>query len=41
VQQPTVLRAINWIRAKARRPPLEFPAENMTATAPQVKEEKM
>jgi hypothetical protein len=25
VQQPTVLRAINWIRAKANRPVLEVP----------------
>jgi hypothetical protein len=38
VQQPAVLRAINWMRAKAHRPALEFPAENMAATAPKVKE---
>ena len=25
VQQPTVLKAINWIRVKAQRPPLEVP----------------
>ena len=25
VQQPSVLRAINWMRAKAHRPPLEIP----------------
>jgi hypothetical protein len=41
VQQPAVLRAINWIRAKAHQPALEFPAENIAATAPQTKEEKM
>jgi E3 ubiquitin-protein ligase DOA10 len=38
VRQPAVLRAINWIRAKAHQPALEFPAENITATAPKVKE---
>jgi hypothetical protein len=31
VQQPTVLKAINWMRAKAQRPPLEV----TTAMGPQ------
>jgi len=29
VQQPTVLRAINWIRMKANRPALEVPKLNL------------
>jgi hypothetical protein len=37
VQQPAVLRGLNWIRAKAHQPALEFP-EQMAATTPKVKE---
>jgi hypothetical protein len=35
VQQPTVLHAINWMRLKAQRPPLEVPAYDGTPRAPQ------
>jgi hypothetical protein len=30
VQQPSVWRAINWMRAKAHQPPLEMPTTEMT-----------
>jgi hypothetical protein len=32
VQQPSVLRAINWMRAKAQRPPLVVPKSEATTT---------
>jgi hypothetical protein len=35
ILQPSVLRAINWMRAKAHRPPLEVPATE-TTTAQQL-----
>jgi hypothetical protein len=31
VQQPSVWRAINWMRAKAHQPALELPAPETTA----------
>lgn len=33
VQQPSILRAINWMRAQAHRPPLEVPDAETTVTA--------
>jgi len=34
VRQPTVLRAINWIRTKAKRPPLILPPPKRVAEQP-------
>jgi hypothetical protein len=31
IQQPTLLRAINWIRAKADKPVLQAPKPTLTA----------
>ena len=33
VRLPTVLRALNWMRAKAHRPPLEPPASALPSTS--------
>jgi hypothetical protein len=38
VQQPAVLRAINWMRAKAHRPALQVPAQQMEAKASRMQE---
>src|SRR5215813_6774687 len=33
VRQPTVLRALNWMRAKAHQPPLELPPSALPSTS--------
>jgi len=33
VQQPTVLRAMNWMRAKAHQPALELPTSALPSTS--------
>lgn len=38
VQQPAVLRAVNWMRAKAHRPALQVPARKARARAPHMQE---
>jgi hypothetical protein len=38
VQQPAVLRAINWIRAKAHRPALQVPAHQVAAKTSHMQE---